>query len=214
MASIVICGKINGVTMVVVNALGKVCPVPIIMIKKALRENNGKDDVMIQVDNEISTQNLTKLATQLKLRSEVKKISNSEYEVTFFVKGMCDSCKPLDNPISQVNTEEYVVVISSETMGTGDTELGKKLLENFIYSLSEQDVLPSKVIFYNSGVKVVTQNEKSITDLKAIEQFGCEILSCGLCLDYYNVKDQLRVGSITNMYRILEIMRTSHVLTI
>ncbi len=197
--------------MKIVDALGKVCPVPVIMTKKALRENAGSDDLVIKVDNEIATQNLTKLANQKKIKNEVKKISSSEYEVTFFAKGVCETCQAMDNPIT-AGHDGYVVVISSDKMGIGDEEFGKKLLENFIYSLSEQDELPKKIIFYNSGVKVVTQNEKSITDLKAIEQFGCEILSCGLCLDFYNVKDQLKVGSITNMYRIVEIMRSNYVI--
>lgn len=197
--------------MKIVDALGKVCPVPVIMTKKALRENVGSDDLVIKVDNEVATQNLTKLANQMKIKNEVKKISSNEYEVTFFAKGVCETCQAMDNPIA-AGHDGYVVVISSDKMGIGDEEFGKKLLENFIYSLSEQDELPKKIIFYNSGVKVVTQNEKSITDLKAIEQFGCEILSCGLCLDFYNVKDQLKVGSITNMYRIVEIMRSNYVI--
>lgn len=197
--------------MKIVDAVGKVCPVPVIMTKKALRENAGSDDLVIKVDNEVATQNLTKLANQMKIKSEVKKFSSSEYEVTFFAKGVCETCQAMDNPIA-AGHDGYVVVISSDKMGSGDEEFGKKLLENFIYSLSEQDELPKKIIFYNSGVKVVTQNEKSITDLKAIEQFGCEILSCGLCLDFYNVKDQLKVGSITNMYRIVEIMRSNYVI--
>lgn len=197
--------------MKIVDALGKVCPVPVIMTKKALRENAGIDDLVIKVDNEVATQNLTKLANQMKIKNEVKKFSSSEYEVTFFAKGVCETCQAMDNPIA-AGHDGYVVVISSDKMGIGDEEFGKKLLENFIYSLSEQDELPKKIIFYNSGVKVVTQNEKSITDLKAIEQFGCEILSCGLCLDFYNVKDQLKVGSITNMYRIVEIMRSNYVI--
>lgn len=193
-----------------VNALGKICPVPVIMAKKTLRENNGADDVMLIVDNEVSTQNLTKLATQMHLKSETKKVSDNEYNVTFFAKGVCNTCKAMDNPIA-AEKQGYVVVISSEQMGTGDEEFGKKLLENFIYSLSEQDELPKKIIFYNSGVKVVTQNEKAINDLKAIEQFGCEILACGLCLDFYGVKDKLKVGSVTNMYRIVEILGSYNV---
>lgn len=197
--------------MKIVDAMGKICPVPVIMTKKALRENAGKDDLVIKVDNEVSTQNLTKLANQMKIKTDVKAISASEYEVTFFAKGVCETCQAMDNPIAAGN-DGYVVVISSDKMGEGDEEFSKRLLENFIYSLSEQDELPKKILFYNSGVKIVTQNEKSISDLKAIEQFGCEILSCGLCLDFYKLKEQVKVGSITNMYRIVEIMRSNYVI--
>lgn len=193
-----------------IDAMGKICPVPVIMAKKALRENNGADDLMIRVDNEISSQNLSKLASQMKLKSEVKKLSDSEYEVAIFAKGQCKTCEKMENPLSADN-KAYVVVISSEQMGVGDEDFGKTLLENFIYSLSEQDELPEKIIFYNSGVKIPCLHKKSINDLKAMEKFGTEILSCGLCLDYYKIKDTLAVGSVTNMYRITEIMHSYYV---
>ena len=35
---------------------------------------------------------------------------------------------------------------------------------------------------------------------------GCEILTCGTCLDHYGIKDQLAVGEVTNMYVIVEKM--------
>lgn len=193
--------------MIIIDALGKVCPMPVILMKKALRENAAKDDITIKVGNEVSCQNLTKLANQLKLKSQLTKISDSEYDLTFFAKGVT-ACTVIENPIS---IEGYVVVISGDTMGKGEEELGKKLIENFIYSLKEQDELPKKILFYNSGVKLVTQNEKTISDLKDIQDLGVEVLSCGLCLDYYGLKEKLSVGSVTNMYTILETMRTNHV---
>lgn len=194
-----------------VDAMGKACPTPVIMTKKALRENAGADDLLIKVDNKVSTQNLTKLATQMKIESEVKEISASEYEVIFHAKGVCETCELMDNPLG-ANNNGYVVVVASDRMGEGDEDFGKKLLENFIYSLSEQDELPKKIVFYNSGVRMVSENEKTINDLKAMEEFGTEILSCGLCLDFYKLKDKLQVGSVTNMYRIAEIMRTNYVI--
>ena len=48
--------------MVKINALGKVCPLPVIETKKALEEN---DTVETTVDNEIAAQNLKKMAGQL-----------------------------------------------------------------------------------------------------------------------------------------------------
>ena len=58
---------------------------------------------------------------------------------------------------------------------------------------------------------MTTKNEKVISDLKKLEEAGVEIISCGLCLDYYKLKEELKVGGITNMYRIVEILRSYHV---
>jgi len=31
-----------------------------------------------------------------------------------------------------------------------------------------------------------------------------ELFACGLCLDFFKLKDELQVGEITNMYAIIE----------
>ena len=53
---------------------------------------------------------------------------------------------------------------------------------------------------------MTTEGSESIEDLKALEAQGVEILSCGTCLDFYGLKDKLRVGGITNMYVIAQTM--------
>ena len=194
--------------MIEVNAMGQACPIPVIMAKKAVRENTGKENISVKVDNEVATQNLSKMAAQLGIGVEVNKISAKEFTVLLKAKDGVNL-----NPVSvpQTSSGEYAVVINSDQMGSGDEGFGKKLLEGFIYALTEQDVLPKFVVCYNSGVKLTTENEKTVNDLKALASQGCEVLSCGLCLDFYGLKEKLKVGTPTNMYRITEIMRTHFV---
>jgi len=45
-----------------------------------------------------------------------------------------------------------------------------------------------------------------LEDLCALDERGTEILACGTCLGYYELKDQLAVGEISNMYTIAETM--------
>ena len=49
-----------------------------------------------------------------------------------------------------------------------------------------------------------TEGSDSLEDLKSLEAQGVEIMTCGTCLDYYGLKDKLAVGSVTNMYSIVE----------
>ena len=197
--------------MIEVNAMGKVCPIPVIMTKKVIRENTTGENIMIRVDNEIATQNLTKMAGQLNIKSNVTKLSDAEYTVLYDLEG-CEACAVLnDSSVLEQGADEYVVAINSDKMGTGDEAFGTTLLENFIYALTEQDRIPKMVVMYNSGVRLVTENEKTVKDLKTLQEKGTEILACGLCLDFYGLKEKLRVGSATNMYRIVEIMRTNKV---
>lgn len=197
--------------MIEVDAMGKACPIPVIMTKKALRENTGGENILIRVDNEIATQNLSKMAGQLNIKATVEKTGEAAYTVLYNLEG-CEACALLPDDALALHTEnEYVVVINSDKMGTGDEGFGKKLLENFVYALTEQDAIPKMVVLYNSGIRLTTENEKTITDLTALQSKGTEVLSCGLCLDFYGLKEQLKVGSATNMYRIVEIMRTHYV---
>ena len=104
--------------------------------------------------------------------------------------------------------DTYLVVLQGDEMGQGDAAFGKKLLEGFIYALTEQDELPTYVVCYNKGVTLTTLNDKTVADLNTLMDKGVQVLSCGLCLDYYGLKEKLRVGQVTNMYRICELMRS------
>ena len=128
------------------------------------------------VDNEIAVENLTKFA----------KVKN--YTVN-----------------SKKEGKDYIVEISSETMGNNE-ELGAILMKSFIFSLTKQDVLPDEMIFYNEGVKITTTKSETLEDLKYLANNGVEIVSCGTCLDFFHLKEELQVGSVTNMYDIVERM--------
>lgn len=62
------------------------------------------------------------------------------------------------------------------------------------------------MLFYNGGATLTTEDSDSLEDLKNLEAQGVEIMTCGTCLDYYGLKDKLAVGTVTNMYSIVEIM--------
>lgn len=197
--------------MIEVNAMGQPCPAPLIMTKKAIKENFAADNITVKVDNEIAVQNLTKMASHLGIKSEISKIKDGEFSVLFNIKD--DSkCNIIDDVESfKIDDYGYAVIISSDKMGLGSDELGSKLMEGFVYALTEQDSLPQIIVLYNSGVNLAVKNEKTISDFQKLKEQGCEVLSCGTCLDFYGLKDSLKVGEVTNMYRIAEIMRTKKV---
>lgn len=186
--------------MKIIDAMGLACPRPVILTKKAIRKEN-LDEVTVKVDNEIATENLTKMGKQLGFSAEVKTNSKTDYEV--YLKKTGDAQCEL---MFEEDSSEYIVVISSDHMGTGDETFSKNLLEGFVYALTEQDVAPKYVVFYNMGVTLPSINEKVIGDLKALEERGTQVLSCGLCLGQYDLKEKLQVGEVTNMYRICELM--------
>ena len=195
--------------MVEINAMGLACPEPVIRAKKAIKENVKNEEILVRVDNDVAVQNLTKLGNQVGAKITTKEISQKEFTVLFNFESK-DSCKIIED-FSSFKIDDYVVALSSDKVGRGDDELGLKLAESFVYALTEQDIPPKMIVCYNSGVFLTTKNEKTIADIKKLEEKGCEVVSCGLCLDYYKLKEELKVGTITNMYRIVEILRSHHV---
>lgn len=96
-------------------------------------------------------------------------------------------------------------------MGGGNEELGRLLMKGFVYALTQLDELPETVLIYNGGAKLSVEGSQSLEDLKTLEAQGVEVLTCGTCLNYYGLTDQLRVGSVTNMYEIVEKMAGARV---
>lgn len=180
-----------------IDARGYACPKPVIMTKRAISKSNA-EELLIKVDNEVATENLKKMADQLGYKASVIENSKSDYEV--HLKKIEDVKKFADT------NDEYVVIFSSDKLGIGEEEFSKKLMESFTYSLSEEDRHPKYILCYNYGVHLTTINEKTVEDFKKLEKKGTEILSCGLCLENYGLKDKLKIGEITNMYKICEIM--------
>ncbi|WP_407855359.1 sulfurtransferase-like selenium metabolism protein YedF [Enterococcus hailinensis] len=190
-----------------IDALGKACPLPVIETKKALREHTVVETL---VDNEIATQNLKKMAEQLGYIYQMQQQAENKYAVVISKANTeseltGEASETVITPTEDVVTDEYIVVIDTNVMGRGSDELGKNLLKGFIYSLTEQDVLPSKVIFYNGGVQSVIKASDSLEDLIALAGQGVEIYSCGACLNFYELTPA--IGEVTNMYRIVEMMR-------
>lgn len=208
---------------------GKTCPLPVIEAKKALEKAEPGSIVEVIVDNEIAVQNLKKLADHKGLNASFKKVSEQEFVVSIQAKTELNAGENRTDRINQEEKEEntpnleneegketdccmdcrekgMVVVLASDQMGQGDEVLGKLLIKGFIYALTQQDKLPETVLLFNGGARLSCENSDSLEDLKELEAQGTQILTCGTCLNHYGLQDKLSVGSVTNMYEIVERM--------
>lgn len=201
--------------MIKVDAMGDACPIPVVKTKSAIRELTGPGVVETLVDNEIAVQNLTKMAGQKGYGVKSEKLGQDQYKVTMTIGEGAEMPKEDEAEVCLVEPgqqKKIVVVISSPNMGEGSEELGRTLMKGFIYALSQQDVLPSTILFYNGGASLTCEDSPALEDLKSLEAQGVEILTCGTCLDFYGLKDKLKVGDVTNMYVIVEKMVGAHLI--
>lgn len=198
-----------------VDAKGLACPMPVIKTKKALEEIES-GVVEVTVDDVAPRENVIKFAKSLNCEAEVVS-EDGPVTVIRIKKG--------ENVNIDINDEDItcdlpsgrgeVIAIMSNRIGSGNDELGAVLIKGFLFAQTEASPLPKSILFLNSGVELTTINEATVEHIKTLESKGVEILSCGTCLDYYGLKDELKVGSITNMYTIVENMKSaSKVVTI
>lgn len=193
--------------MIQVNAMGDACPIPVVKTIKAMNELQGAGEIEVLVDNEIAVQNLTKMAKEKQCAVKSCKLEEGKYQVIITVEGEgnaeTEETPVVCTPDAGKNT---VVVIASEKMGEGDETLGRLLMKGFLYALTQQEELPSTILFYNGGAKLTCEDAPTLEDLRALEAQGVEILTCGTCLNHYGLSEKLQVGSVTNMYVIVEKM--------
>lgn len=96
-------------------------------------------------------------------------------------------------------------MISSDRMGEGEAELGHILIKGFVYALTQLDKLPDTILLYNKGAYLSCEGSAVLEDLKTLSENGTEILTCGTCLNYYGLEEKLAVGTVANMYHIVDI---------
>jgi selenium metabolism protein YedF len=173
----------------VVDVRGLPCPRPVVETKKALQEVE-EGAVTVLVDSAESRENVRRFAESQGCRVEV--VEREGHFRLEIAKGESqEAARKLSGD---------VVLIESDCLGTGDRELGEILMKAFLNTLWDTEPKPAKVLLLNSAVNLVTEGSDVLDTLRLLEEEGVRILSCGTCLEYYGLKEQLRVGQVTNMY--------------
>lgn len=193
-----------GVQIKEVDARGMTCPQPVLCTKQAL-DTIETGIVVAIVDNEIAKENIVKFAKHQACRVVVKQQADTYYiEIQ---KGAAAYAEiEAVKPLALERVYDTVIVITSNVLGTGADELGAILMKSFLYTLTASDNYPTAVILLNSGVQLAVDGAQTVEHLRTLQHKGVEILACGTCLDYYHLKEKLAVGSVTNMYSVIEWM--------
>jgi selenium metabolism protein YedF len=205
--------------MSVINVVGKPCPIPVIEAKKALRLAKPGEQVRLIVDNDIARQNLQKMASGLGCgfsygpaagagegESNIEVVITAPAEKARANRPEAAAAGGDAGGLAAEDSQGLVVTIGSDCMGRGEDELGRSLMKAFIYSLTELDVPPEYLLFFNGGVKLTTAGANTLPDLRTLADKGVSINSCGACLNYYQLTEKLAIGNITNMYAIATTM--------
>jgi len=190
----------------IVDCKGMACPQPVIQTKNALEQ--GATLLQVIVDNEASRDNVSRFARSRQCEVKIESLAGGCFQLTIQAGDTSDAHQfdPADYTCPVPAADSMVYVISSDSMGRGSDELGWALLQTYIQTIEQVDPLPAKIIFYNSGVKLVAGQSGALDALVSLQQKGVEILACGTCLDFFQLKSEIKVGHISNMHEIMTAM--------
>lgn len=186
--------------MQVIDNRGLACPEPVIRTKKAL-ENMAGGTLISVVDNAAAKENVLRLAKSLGHMASV-----AEEDDAFRITITKQDSTTIASSSAAADKQRIALMISSELFGQGDRALGEVLMKSFFHALTESDDLPQVIYFVNSAVNLTCQGSAILDKIAILQEKGVLIYSCGTCLDFYQLKDQLAIGEVTNMFSIMESM--------
>ena len=95
-----------------------------------------------------------------------------------------------------------VLVLGHDGMGHGDADLGRKILANFLRKSGAIRGLTAVVLF-NAGVKLAADGSPVLAELSQLHDEGIDIKPCGTCVDFFQLRDRIKVGAVSNMDEIV-----------
>ena len=215
-----------------IDARGKTCPQPVVMAMKALSALAGSgaaEPLEVLVSERVAVENLSRLAASRGTAASVEEkdgcwrvlfsadaaggeagTGGSDVEPGTAGNPACPAPAVADADAAAAaptaETPGATVLVGRNTLGSGSDELGAVLMRGVLYALSQRGEVPRRVIFFNSGAYLTSAGSDVLEDIRELERRGTEVLTCGTCLDYLGIKDQLAVGGVTNLYALTEAM--------
>ena len=194
-----------------VDTRGLTCPAPLIKTRQGLNEAAPDEPVQILIDNKTSLGNVRRYLADNKLSFTVK--DEGDLAIVTVVRGEIaeisanetDYCATEAPPSS--GRRNTVVAITSERMGSGDDELGTKLMVSFFRTLVLLEPAPVSVVFYNAGVKLALDDSPVLEHIRELIEKGTAVYLCSTCISHFGLRERLPVGSFSDMYQILNILK-------
>ena len=175
---------------------GQQCPKPVVQTRKLMLAQPSTF-FKVLVNDDVARDNVTRLAKSLGYTVDIAQ-SGETFEL---------SLTPGEAPEKKAGggsrSGPMIVFIGSDQMGRGDAKLGQILMKNFIFTLIESDTTPDAIYFVNNGVKLTIGGSDVIEPLAELANRGVDIASCGLCLEFFDAKQALAVGRISNMLELV-----------
>ena len=174
------------------------CPRPVVETRKALQEIE-EGTITVLVNRPDACDNVQRYARSQGCAVDV--IERDSVHYLTITKEHDVKCQSIQS--------SSVILVGSDQLGTGDATLGAKLMKSFLNTIRDSEPKPTKLLFINAGVKLTTEGSGVLDTLELLAKDGMQILSCGTCLEHYDLVEKLKIGFVTNMYDIVDSMFTA-----
>ncbi len=97
-----------------------------------------------------------------------------------------------------------LLLVTRNGLGDDPPELQQKLAYNYFNLLNQSNLLPAAICFYTDGVKLCTEGSPVLEVLANLEKKEVRLILCSTCLEFFNLRDKVRVGIVSGMGDIIE----------
>ena len=178
------------------------CPYPVVQTRKEMLDNPDLP-LTVLVGDDVARENVSRLAESM---GYVINVDDTD-------GGYALGLTPESNPAAANNNQPVngptISLITADTLGQGNDELGHLLKKNYLFTLTEMDMVPDKILLLNAGVKLACEGSDALEALDKIACMGVDIAACGLCLEFFGLQEKLKAGRTTNMLEVAESLQTA-----
>lgn len=192
---------------------GLVCPEPVIRTKKLL-DDRSILKVEALVESEVNVKNLARLARSQNVSMSCA--NEGDYYRIVFTRGENEPLtaseeEAIRDAVRETNKQKVgtIVFLAKDTFGEGDRDFSVSLLNVFLQTMFDSGHRPRAILMANSGVRLMEPKSAALPVLESFSNAGVEVMACGLCLEYYGLKDKISSDQITNMFTICEYLMTA-----
>lgn len=196
-----------------VDLRGLTCPEPVLRTKKLL-DDKTIEKIEALVESEVNVKNLARLARSQKASMSCS--NEGDHYLVVLTRGNGEKLNAADEEAlreAQKETHKQkvgtIVMLSKNSFGEGDADFSESLLNVFLQTMYDAGHRPRAILMANSGVRLMDPKGSALPVLKSFHDAGCEVMACGLCLDYYGLKESVPSDQVTNMFTICEYLLTA-----
>jgi selenium metabolism protein YedF len=179
-----------------IDCRGLECPAPVLRAKEAL-DKEGIDELTVIVDNEAARQNVSRFLEFQGFSVHINEDAGCFNIVGTRKEGGGHQGSAHESALHE--RQKIMIMVTTDSLGRGDDELGSKLMGGFLKTLKEMGDDLWRIVFLNNGVKLAAEGSSLLPALKDLRDQGVPILVCGTCLTHFSLMDKLQVGEVTNM---------------